>query len=68
MRRILAAGAALVLISFSGPITPAAEAGLCRLYCESITVGCKVTFGNIDDDYCENWRDGCTAGCEVKKE
>lgn len=68
MRRILAAGAALVMISAAGPTAPAAEADLCRLYCESVTVGCKVTFGTIDDDYCESWRDGCTAGCEVNQE
>lgn len=65
MRRVLAATAALVLLSIAGPEVPRAEAGLCRLYCETITVGCKVTFGKVDDDYCDSWQDGCKAGCEV---
>ena len=68
MRRILAATAALVLFSTAGPGACDAEAGLCRIYCESITVGCKVTFGKIDDDYCDSWQDGCAEGCRVSAE
>lgn len=66
MRRMLAATAALVLISVSGPGVSDAEADLCRLYCETVTAGCKATFGKIDEDYCEDWRDGCVTGCQVK--
>ncbi len=65
MRRMLAATAALVLFSFAGPDVPRAEAGLCRVYCETIAAGCKVTIGKVDDAYCEGWREGCKAGCEV---
>lgn len=65
MRRILAATAALVLSSIAGPDVPSAEADLCNVYCETITVGCKVTFGSVDEDYCEEWRAGCKAGCRA---
>lgn len=65
MRRTVIALAVLGLSGLSGPDVPAAEAGFCRLYCESITVGCKVTFGKIDEDYCEEWREGCVEGCRV---
>jgi len=68
MRRLLMASAALVLFSVSGPGVPEAEAGLCRLYCETVTVGCKVTFGKIDDEYCDSWQEGCKDGCEVTVE
>lgn len=68
MRRILAASAALVMFSIAGPEVRPAEAGLCRLYCESITVGCKVTFGKIDDEYCDSWQEGCKDGCQVRVE
>lgn len=68
MRRVLAATAALVLFSIVGPDVPRAEAGLCRFYCETIGAGCNVTIGKIDDEYCDGWREGCKAGCEVKME
>lgn len=67
MRRILMATTALVLTSLTGPQVPEAEAGFCRIYCESVTVGCKVTFGQVDEDYCENWREGCIDGCRVDR-
>lgn len=68
MSRVLAATAAIVLVSLSGPSVPEAKADLCRFYCETVTVGCKLTFGKVDEDYCESWRDGCVAGCRVETE
>lgn len=68
MRRVLAATAALVLFSIAGPDVPRAEAGLCRVYCETVAAGCNVTIGNVDEDYCESWRQGCKDGCEVDME
>lgn len=66
MRRVFTAMAVLGLSGLTGPGPTEAEAGLCQLYCETITVACKVTFGKIDEDYCEEWREGCVAGCRVE--
>lgn len=68
MRRVFIALAVLGLSGLTGPAAPEAEAGFCRLYCETVTVACKVTFGKIDEAYCEEWREGCVAGCRVEQE
>lgn len=66
MRRILAATATLAMFSMGGPDVPEAEADLCRFYCETVTVACKLSFGKVDEDYCESWREGCVDGCRVE--
>lgn len=69
MRKILLVGAALALVG-ADPAPRPARAGpdWCKLYCESIRLGCRATVGRIDQGWCEEFYEGCKTGCDVRRE
>lgn len=60
---------AALLLSGAVPAAPPAEARadgtLCRIYCETIYVGCLVTVARVDREACTEWREGCRTGCDA---
>lgn len=44
----------------------ASSADFCGLYCDTIYLGCKATIGQLDEEACEEFHEGCLEGCEVE--
>lgn len=64
MKRLIAALAALAMLSGGGAEpAAAAKADCCWMYCEAYRDTCFWTFRE-DRDYCDAWYQGCMDGCQ----
>lgn len=70
-RTILTVAASTAILAGLGPGGPepatALPSWVCRVYCEAVHEGCKITLGRLDGDLCEDWYAGCKDGCRVEK-